>query len=1175
MKKALIFAGLAAATLSLVGCNKETDLAPNGRKVGIVLNNAETRTVNNGMLTNWEDGDALNVFYAAAGTTEYSANTQFTVDDAASNHATGTAELTAAAYDWYLLYPYSSYIKTPANTKDSYTYIGSRSDASQVQTGYNNMAHLAGGASPASFPVYGIVKNVASNETPVIEMKQVASVVAVNVKNASGKPITVSEVSFTAPEPIVGAFYINFAQEPISFTEYRYVSATASLTVQNAPELAAGQTATFYIGIKPFKANAGDKLSLKIHVGDLVFEKEVTLPGAVEFKSGFIKQLNVDYTGGSEVQGVSLEEIIALNKGADALTQEVLVVGKYARGIMLGQDGTYLLAFNSSGVNAAVGDIVTVSGKVDEYNGLKQIASPVVTVLSSDNVVDLPAPKVIDDLDAYASDKVELIQYVGTLKVSGNYFNVEVAGATKMGSIQYPIDTDAMKAFDKKLVTATGFFTGISGSSTKYVNMMSTSVEEKEGNVFDVTPTQINVVATATSTEINVTGNVDWTAEASDGATVDKTSGTGEAIITVSFPANTDPDKTKEYTVFVRTEATGVNDEFEVNITQAAVTPAADATIHWDSYVDWGLTLDDKGNVVSKDPISLTCGDYVVTISKNSGSTNPFVHKTDNDARAYAKATVTVKNTKNINMTKLVFNLSAQGKKRLATITASTGTVASQALNDATVTWTGEATEVVFTVGEKADYGSEGNTKAGQLCFLSIDVNEGGQGAVKTLSGISVSGQKTVFNVGDTFTLGDGKVTAAYSDGTTKDVTSSVTHSDPDMSTAGTKEVTLSYTENGVSMDAKYQITVNDVFTPTHGGTVEDPYSVADAMAVTEALGEGKTSSDSYYTKGIISEIVEVSPDYGNATYYISDDGTTGTQFKVFRGKYIGSINFSAADQIKVGDEVVVYGKLTYYKPSDGGASEIEIAQNNYIHSLKRGGTALKAMSAVLSQAVVASAGGKVTVNVYGNVDWTASVTTPATLDPASGSGIGVITVNVPENTTDKARTFAVTVSAAGVESVVLQISQNKKEEITGKVDVLNQTFTGVTGTSYADFSGKEGASGAIYAGQCAGGNESIQLRSNNNNSGVITTASGGKVKKVIVTWNSNTASGRTLNIYGKNEAYSAAADLYDSAKQGTLLGTIVCGSSIELDVTEDVKFIGFRSANNAMYLSEVQIVWE
>ncbi len=141
-------------------------------------------------------------------------------------------------------------------------------------------------------------------------------------------------------------------------------------------------------------------------------------------------------------------------------------------------------------------------------------------------------------------------------------------------------------------------------------------------------------------------------------------------------------------------------------------------------------------------------------------------------------------------------------------------------------------------------------------------------------------------------------------------------------------------------------------------------------------------------------------------------------------------------------------------------------------------------------------------------------------------------------------------------------------------IDVLNRALTGITETSYSDWSGKTSNSDAVYAGQSAGGHESIQLRSNNNNSGIITTASGGKATKVVVTWNENTTSGRTLNIYGKNSAYEAATDLYDNSKSGTLLGTIVCGTSTELTIDGDYEYIGMRSASGAMYLDEIQITW-
>ena len=140
--------------------------------------------------------------------------------------------------------------------------------------------------------------------------------------------------------------------------------------------------------------------------------------------------------------------------------------------------------------------------------------------------------------------------------------------------------------------------------------------------------------------------------------------------------------------------------------------------------------------------------------------------------------------------------------------------------------------------------------------------------------------------------------------------------------------------------------------------------------------------------------------------------------------------------------------------------------------------------------------------------------------------------------------------------------------------DVLNQTFTGITGTSYTDFSGKTVSSGAVYAGNCAGGNSSIQLRSSNSNSGIVTTTSGGKVKKITVVWNSNTASGRTLNVYGKNTAYEAAADLYNNSNQGTKIGSIVCGTSTELTLSDSYEYIGFRSNNGAMYITSISIEW-
>ena len=183
--------------------------------------------------------------------------------------------------------------------------------------------------------------------------------------------------------------------------------------------------------------------------------------------------------------------------------------------------------------------------------------------------------------------------------------------------------------------------------------------------------------------------------------------------------------------------------------------------------------------------------------------------------------------------------------------------------------------------------------------------------------------------------------------------------------------------------------------------------------------------------------------------------------------------------------------------------------------------------------------------------------------------------VEITETTTVYAKVVKDELSSA-----VVSATYTKNQPVTlpaeGEVvDVLTRETTGVTGTSYAAWSGKSVTSSAVYAGQSAGGNESIQLRSNNNNSGIVTTTSGGKVKKVAVEWNSNTSSGRTLNIYGKNAPYSAATDLYSTSTQGTLLGTIVCGTSTELDIEGDYEYIGLRSNSGAMYLTSVSVTWD
>ena len=115
---------------------------------------------------------------------------------------------------------------------------------------------------------------------------------------------------------------------------------------------------------------------------------------------------------------------------------------------------------------------------------------------------------------------------------------------------------------------------------------------------------------------------------------------------------------------------------------------------------------------------------------------------------------------------------------------------------------------------------------------------------------------------------------------------------------------------------------------PQGSGVQNDPYNVAAALALITPMADGEMT-DEIYVKGKISRVKEVSTQNGNATYFISDDGTTNNELQVYRGKYLGGADFTSANQIKVGDVVIVKGKCKNFK---GNTPEFD--QGNVLYSL-------------------------------------------------------------------------------------------------------------------------------------------------------------------------------------------------------------------------------------------------
>lgn len=108
---------------------------------------------------------------------------------------------------------------------------------------------------------------------------------------------------------------------------------------------------------------------------------------------------------------------------------------------------------------------------------------------------------------------------------------------------------------------------------------------------------------------------------------------------------------------------------------------------------------------------------------------------------------------------------------------------------------------------------------------------------------------------------------------------------------------------------------VKDTASPvaTDKGTVDNPYTPSEVLALA-TLPDAEV-----YVKGTVVKDAAGSDKYKNADYFLSDDGTTTGQMKVFRGKWLDGEGFTSAQTLKAGDVVVLRGKLALYN----GANQV------------------------------------------------------------------------------------------------------------------------------------------------------------------------------------------------------------------------------------------------------------
>lgn len=140
--------------------------------------------------------------------------------------------------------------------------------------------------------------------------------------------------------------------------------------------------------------------------------------------------------------------------------------------------------------------------------------------------------------------------------------------------------------------------------------------------------------------------------------------------------------------------------------------------------------------------------------------------------------------------------------------------------------------------------------------------------------------------------------------------------------------------------------------------------------------------------------------------------------------------------------------------------------------------------------------------------------------------------------------------------------------------DIITAEDLAATDTRYKDFSDVTKTSGAVYAGNSANKDGSIQLRSKEN-AGIVSTTSGGRITQIVVTWDSSTPSGRQLDIYGSDEPYTSTADLYDYKKPIASAIYEDESTTSTLTIEGNYPYVGIRSNDGALYIKDITFVWE
>lgn len=265
-------------------------------------------------------------------------------------------------------------------------------------------------------------------------------------------------------------------------------------------------------------------------------------------------------TGGGETPeptpgAGTIAEIAAGAENAAIDLKDVLVTGVTLKSYVITDATGSILVFANTDPKVKVGDKINVTGTTGKHNGLMQITTPTATVVSSGNAVSYPAPLELTEakMKEDAPTAVTYVSFTGTVKKSGNFYNIFVGSYTAK-DLSCSFYTGDMEGFVGSDIKVEGWYVG----GNPHYQVVATKVEGVASDTpkFSVSTEPLTAKAADKSVSFDVRGNVKWTVSSDNAAyKVSPESGDGNGTVTVSFAENTtDKDVTVKLTVSTTAE---------------------------------------------------------------------------------------------------------------------------------------------------------------------------------------------------------------------------------------------------------------------------------------------------------------------------------------------------------------------------------------------------------------------------------------------------------------------------------------------------------------------------------------------------------------------------------------------------------------------------------------------